>query len=272
MSRLRQPPPGRGAARAALTVVLPTPPFPATMTSRDAAKNRAGSTDRSDRMRLTRLRTLAGPSSRPRRRSARVLLGPSAGAAAGQDDPATCRWSRSPACSIRCSSTSSRRRSTRPSAGAVAVVLQLDSSGAVVADDRLDELVAHIEDAEVPVDVWVGPSGAGPPVGPRPWWRPPAPWAWRRAATWRSPAPCWATGSSTAMPPWATTSGRRMPSARPRRQRRPHRRAVHPGSRRGGEPGGHGRRRAPAPAGQPGPLRAAAAVRAAHAHGTRRRS
>src|SRR3954454_936296 len=38
--------PASAAARAsaALTVVLPTPPFPATMTTRDAAKNWAGST------------------------------------------------------------------------------------------------------------------------------------------------------------------------------------------------------------------------------------
>src|SRR4051794_32508573 len=38
--------PVRAAARAsaAVTVVLPTPPFPATMTTRDAAKNCAGST------------------------------------------------------------------------------------------------------------------------------------------------------------------------------------------------------------------------------------
>ena len=44
--------------------------------------------------------------------------------------------------------------------GAVAVVLQLDSPGAVVGDDRMDELVRVIADADVPVTVWVGPSGA----------------------------------------------------------------------------------------------------------------
>jgi membrane-bound serine protease (ClpP class) len=43
---------------------------------------------------------------------------------------------------------------------AVAVVLQLDSGGATVSDGRLDELVATIEGAAVPVDVWVGPSGS----------------------------------------------------------------------------------------------------------------
>jgi membrane-bound serine protease (ClpP class) len=45
-------------------------------------------------------------------------------------------------------------------AGAIALVLQLNSSGAVVGDERLDALVARIEDATVPVDVWVGPSGS----------------------------------------------------------------------------------------------------------------
>lgn len=44
--------------------------------------------------------------------------------------------------------------------GAIALVLQLNSSGAVVADGRLDELVERIATADVPVDVWVGPSGS----------------------------------------------------------------------------------------------------------------
>ena len=44
--------------------------------------------------------------------------------------------------------------------GAVALVLQLNSGGAVVADDRLAELVERIRTADVPVDVWVGPSGS----------------------------------------------------------------------------------------------------------------
>ena len=44
--------------------------------------------------------------------------------------------------------------------GAIALVLQLNSAGAVVADDRLDELVERIETSSVPVDVWVGPSGS----------------------------------------------------------------------------------------------------------------
>ncbi len=44
--------------------------------------------------------------------------------------------------------------------GAVAVVLQVDSPGAVVSDDRIDALVDTIERVDVPVTVWVGPSGA----------------------------------------------------------------------------------------------------------------
>jgi membrane-bound serine protease (ClpP class) len=44
--------------------------------------------------------------------------------------------------------------------GAIALVLQLNSTGAVVSDERLAALVERIEDADVPVDVWVGPSGS----------------------------------------------------------------------------------------------------------------
>lgn len=45
-------------------------------------------------------------------------------------------------------------------AGVIAVVLQLDSSGSVVSDDRLVSLARRIHDADVPVTVWVGPSGS----------------------------------------------------------------------------------------------------------------
>jgi len=41
-----------------------------------------------------------------------------------------------------------------------AVVLQLDSAGAAVADDRLAQVARAIQDTGVPVGVWVGPSGA----------------------------------------------------------------------------------------------------------------
>lgn len=44
--------------------------------------------------------------------------------------------------------------------GAQAVVLQVNSHGAVVAETEMRELLAEIRDAEVPVAVWVGPSNA----------------------------------------------------------------------------------------------------------------
>ncbi|MGH9185561.1 MAG: NfeD family protein [Acidimicrobiales bacterium] len=43
---------------------------------------------------------------------------------------------------------------------AVALILQLDSPGAVVGHRRLDRLVERIKGADVTVGVWVGPSGA----------------------------------------------------------------------------------------------------------------
>ncbi len=43
---------------------------------------------------------------------------------------------------------------------ALALVLQFDSGGAVVSDGELDELVDSIETSDVPVGVWVGPSGS----------------------------------------------------------------------------------------------------------------
>ena len=45
-------------------------------------------------------------------------------------------------------------------AGALALVLQLNSSGAVVSEDRLDRLLERVATADVPVDAWVGPSGS----------------------------------------------------------------------------------------------------------------
>lgn len=43
---------------------------------------------------------------------------------------------------------------------AVALVLQLNSEGAVVEDSEIVELARSMRDSAVPVDVWVGPSGA----------------------------------------------------------------------------------------------------------------
>jgi membrane-bound serine protease (ClpP class) len=42
----------------------------------------------------------------------------------------------------------------------VAVVLQLDSPGAVVDRARFDQLLGRVDGADVPITVWVGPSGA----------------------------------------------------------------------------------------------------------------
>lgn len=44
--------------------------------------------------------------------------------------------------------------------GALALVLQVDSAAAVVSDARLARLIETIAAADMPVDIWVGPSGA----------------------------------------------------------------------------------------------------------------
>ena len=44
--------------------------------------------------------------------------------------------------------------------GSLGLVLQVNSSRATVDDERLRELAARIRDSDVPVTVWVGPSGA----------------------------------------------------------------------------------------------------------------
>lgn len=44
--------------------------------------------------------------------------------------------------------------------GANALVLQVDTGGAVVSDTRITELVDVIASSQVPVDIWIGPSGA----------------------------------------------------------------------------------------------------------------
>ena len=44
--------------------------------------------------------------------------------------------------------------------GAQAVILQVDSYGAVVSTQRMTQLLERIAAAKIPVAVWVGPSGA----------------------------------------------------------------------------------------------------------------
>ena len=46
------------------------------------------------------------------------------------------------------------------SKGATALIIQLNSEGSVVDDDELADLATRMVEAEVPVNVWVGPSGA----------------------------------------------------------------------------------------------------------------
>jgi membrane-bound serine protease (ClpP class) len=48
----------------------------------------------------------------------------------------------------------------RKADGVVAVVLQFDSGGTAVGDDRLDDVATAITNADVPVSVWIGPSGS----------------------------------------------------------------------------------------------------------------
>ena len=44
--------------------------------------------------------------------------------------------------------------------GAQAVVLQVNSRGAIVSPERFAELLTNVADASIPVAVWVGPTGA----------------------------------------------------------------------------------------------------------------
>ena len=44
--------------------------------------------------------------------------------------------------------------------GSQALVLQVDSRGAVVSDEQMAELMDRIADAPIPIGVWVGPTGA----------------------------------------------------------------------------------------------------------------
>jgi membrane-bound serine protease (ClpP class) len=50
-------------------------------------------------------------------------------------------------------------------AGAMSVVLQMESEGAAVDADRLAALVAKVRTLDIPVSVWLGPSGKGRALG-----------------------------------------------------------------------------------------------------------
>lgn len=47
-----------------------------------------------------------------------------------------------------------------PGSGVTVIILQVNSGGATVSDDELDDLVATIEASPIPIAVWVGPSGS----------------------------------------------------------------------------------------------------------------
>lgn len=53
-----------------------------------------------------------------------------------------------------------------PARGTTAVVIQLDSADASVPMPRVSRLLGQMVDSDVPVTVWVGPTGAGRAVGP----------------------------------------------------------------------------------------------------------
>src|SRR5262245_65106583 len=155
------------SARAADTVVLPTPPFPATMVTRGAVKNCAGSTCS---LRRLRLRTLAS-----RRVALAVLflcvggmsavvqsaLAAGAGAATGCErdgcvhalevsgliDPIIIRF------------VDDEVAEAEATPGVVGVVLELDSPGVVVDDATFQDFVDGLVNADVPVSAWVGTGG-----------------------------------------------------------------------------------------------------------------
>ena len=141
-------------ASAAVTVVLPTPPFPATMTSRVWEQNPAGSNRVPSRRFVHPLRTLA---------SVLLALGallalpaPAAVAAAGRVDVIEVTGLIDPV-EVDFIATSLRDAER---AQVEALIIQLNSSGSVVSDRRLDALVRQLRQATVPVAVWVGPSSA----------------------------------------------------------------------------------------------------------------
>src|SRR5436305_14687333 len=146
-------------ARAALTVVLPTPPFPATMTSRLCEQKRAGST-RSVPLRRPWMRARPAPSRLAiATLLAGVVLAVSAPAHAapkpavdvievsGRVDPIVADFILD---SLR---TAERGHSE-------ALVIQLDSPGDLLPAPKLDALTSRLARATVPVTVWVGASGS----------------------------------------------------------------------------------------------------------------
>ena len=168
--------PASAAARAiaALTVLLPTPPFPATMSTRDAAKNCAGSMVPSE---ADRAQTIHGW--RPPRSCGALVVATLASfggvrPAAAQEDGTTTTTAEVDASTsgfvavVKVSGLLDpvmvdfiqQSVADAEAEGALGLVLQANSSGVVVSDAEFAALLDQIGSADVPVDVWVGPSGS----------------------------------------------------------------------------------------------------------------
>src|SRR4051794_13652893 len=169
----RSPASAAARARTAVTVVLPTPPFPATMTSRAAPKNCSESTRPPEAL-LRRLAIIflavaavVGLFSAVGSANAAGSTNASGvrGAAATADAPGV---DLAPVDVVQVSGLideilvdeiqTAIRRSE--SDGAQALILQMNSGGAVVSRDRMEDLMQSVAESKVPIGIWVGPSGA----------------------------------------------------------------------------------------------------------------
>ena len=228
-------------ASAAVTVVFPTPPLPATITTREVAqkRSRSMSTDATGVLDRAPDATPHRVLRRPRGRRAR-LLAPRRGRRArrrSRSAGAASTSCRSRATSTRRTSRSSSTRSTkRTTVGPTLLVLQLNSSGAIDAD--IETVVARHQPLDgarsrcgsarrAPTPRAPPPSSSRPPTSPT--CRPgPAPGPGTRcASTTRTPAP--APAWPTAWPRWprATVATPTAPGSSPARaSARPRRSAV----------------------------------------------
>ncbi len=129
-------------ASAALTVVLPTPPFPATMITLAWVQNRAGSTSCAD---------YSSPSSCSRQ--SRSSAAPAATATTSAVSLIQVDGTLDPIMADFVHDTLIKAQGD--------VVIQINSTRGVLSADRLNRLVAEIANARTKVGVWVGPARAG---------------------------------------------------------------------------------------------------------------
>src|ERR1700722_646081 len=181
-SMIRASRPARAARRApaAVPVVLPAPPFPATMSSRAWAQNAPGSNP-------------SPPGGRRIRRLAMVVAVTAAlfGLAALAASPATAAPDSGAPPTVPTDSAAGTSKATSASpltghievvqvsglmdpiqveflrhavvsadqSATLALVIQLDSGGGIVSPTTIDNLATAIARSPVPVAVWVGPNG-----------------------------------------------------------------------------------------------------------------